>query len=190
MLGRLRARLAAPPADYRAGQVLMRLAAEFADFEHHALSATSARFRAREGSLLFDAHERVEPQFLMHTVTVELVFPLRDGAPGSARIGVRHRGAFVRKGIELVGSEALPALAARLLGDSALRDALMPLDFTKCELVQDASGWRVHIVPYGASEVASRFPPYRRYIRLPVAQRRAMLDAFRAFERLLAADCA
>lgn len=164
-----------------AGQLLAHLRRDLSALQCEALDDASARFHDPVRRLSFIVEEEVERHFLMRITMARFTCPVPGSAPGSQRLLLRHTGRFRRTGIECV-----PA-APHISGDTALQAALLPLDFTRCQLLQDEAGWRCQLVHYAASEVAGRLPPLRRYIRLHAAQQQALLDAFAALCRLLTA---
>jgi hypothetical protein len=102
-------------------------------------------------------------------------------APGNRRIAIRHCGTWRREGIICTPE------FAHVSSDAALVRALLPLDFTRCELIQDAMGWQCQLTHFGASEVVFRTPPLRQYVRITREQVDSMLAAFSALARLLTA---
>ncbi|MDN7991925.1 DUF3156 family protein, partial [Burkholderia orbicola] len=137
--------------------------------------------------------ERVERQFLMHTVSVKVTVAANGpAAQGSAR--VRQTGWLRRTGIAAAlapgcDSAFIDTLAA-LLADPALADALRPLHLTDCVIdAHDGDArdgrWTLAIVPFGGSEVVNRMPSFRRYVRLIDEQAAALSAACLAFETAL-----
>ena len=180
------------PKGYRPGATLQRLRGDLGGLECQMPEASRLCCTALSGGLSFEVRERAEPLFLSHTVACEfvLLLPAAEAGGEGGRIELRHTGAIQRQGIVCVVKQgdraALLPLAQRIEQDAALSAAILPLDFKRCELVLDEEGWRVRIEHFGASEVVSRFPPMRRYIRLTAEQRRHLLDSLAAFQRLLA----
>nr|WP_249191720.1 DUF3156 family protein [Burkholderia cenocepacia] len=137
--------------------------------------------------------ERVERQFLMHTVSVKVTVAANGPAvQGSAR--VRQTGWLRRTGIAAVLAPGCdPAFIdtlAALLADPALADALRPLHLTDCVIdAHDGDArdgrWTLAIVPFGGSEVVNRMPSFRRYVRLIDEQVAALSAACLAFETAL-----
>lgn len=174
---------------YRPGLLLAKLRHDLRHFESERVTDTCCRFRAPEPAIEFFAEEHVEPQFLMHVVTTRFSIRIPGGAPGQRRLKIRHRGTWKRSGIDCVIKDGVHhELANRLTTDAELTSALLPLDFTECELHQNEEGWTVSIVHFGASEVVYRFPPLRQYVRLPAAQLPSLLHAFAALRRILEHD--
>nr|WP_249178378.1 DUF3156 family protein [Burkholderia cenocepacia] len=137
--------------------------------------------------------ERVERQFLMHTVSVKVTVAANGpAAQGSAR--VRQTGWLRRTGIAAALAPGCdPAFIdtlAALLADPALADALRPLHLTDCVIdAHDGDArdgrWTLAIVPFGGSEVVNRMPSFRRYVRLIDEQAAALSAACLAFETAL-----
>lgn len=174
---------------YRPGRLLTRLADNLHPLVCDRIDDTAAEFHSENGEIAFQAREQVSGGLLMQVASTEFCYPVPQSPAGHAEIVVRHRGLVRRQGIAVKvtkgRSDLTDSVAQSLSADSALRSALMPLDFSSCRLIQDESGWRVTVVPFGASEVVNRFPAYSRYIRLTHAQIRALLAGFKAFGRIL-----
>jgi hypothetical protein len=177
------------PAGYLRGSLLSKLRHDLKDFECEAVSDVCMQFRASRQEIEFRAEEQVEPQFLMHVVTTRFSLRIPGNTPGERRLKIRHRGALKRIGIECMpvegDDEEGRRLAKRLSDDAELATALLPLDFTHCELHQHDAGWDAIIVHFGASEVVYRFPPLRQYVRLAPPQLDALLQTFASLRRLL-----
>jgi hypothetical protein len=173
------------PANYRPGALLARLGADLGTCERRVLEATAAEFSSAPLGLTFEVRERVETHFLMHIVVAQFVFAIPGAGAGSERIRIRHRGALMRTGVEFIATDGACAVIPHLQADQNLSAALIPLDFTHCELTRDGSGWRMHLQHYGASEVVGRVPALRRYVPLVPEQRTALLASFAATQRVL-----
>jgi hypothetical protein len=184
------------PSGYRPGALSAKVRLDLRDLESQVVSATCVRFRSRDPDIEFVAEEQVEPQFLMHVVTTRFSCRVAGDSNGRQRMRIRHRGTWKRTGIECaVAADARAGadsdadagaaadagtrqLCARLADSPELTAALLPLDFTDCELLPVADGWEVRIVHFGASEVVYRVPPIRQYVRLPRDQLNALLQTF------------
>jgi hypothetical protein len=134
--------------------------------------------------------EIVERHFLMHVVALEFILHVPAAAVPGGRIRVRNTGLVSRAGIACAVTAPdramLKPLTGRIETDRELRNALMRLDFRRCEIIGSEEGWTVRIEPYGASEVVNRMPSFRRYIRLSKDQAEALAAALSAFARILA----
>ncbi|WP_249604976.1 DUF3156 family protein [Chromobacterium sp. IRSSSOUMB001] len=180
------------PGGYRPGAMLTRLSLDWPELDSlDAEDEGERRFRFPHGDWSFSARERVEAGWLAHVVACEFLLSV-PGAPGRARIRLRHGGFWRRSGIvvDLLDGDAaaLAPLLERLRADADLRVALSPLDFKRCELHGGQDGWQIHLEPYGASEVACRLPPLRRYIGLRGVQGLALLASLAACRRALLAE--
>ncbi|MCA7922600.1 DUF3156 family protein [Burkholderia cenocepacia] len=193
-LARWRAAPAAPPPGHRPGAIAARVLADLRavrdDDGAGGVGGPTARL---PNGVRVRVDERVERQFLMHTVSVKVTMAANGPAvQGSAR--VRQTGWLRRTGIAAVlASGCDPAFTdtlAALLADPALADALQPLHLTDCVIdAHDGDArdgrWTLAIVPFGGSEVVNRMPSFRRYVRLIDEQAGALSAACLAFETAL-----
>ncbi|MFT4190188.1 MAG: DUF3156 family protein [Comamonas sp.] len=166
---------------YRPGLTLAHLRHDLDGLPCEAAKDPPAGLRLHAHGLDIAVRERVEPHFLMHLVQCEFMLDLDapTSAAAGARIDVRHTGWLRRTGLAY-GSHGLPAaspLPQALRQDSELAAHLMPLDFVGLALHARPGGWQVRLTHIGASEVVSRLPAMRRYVRLAAAQRAALLGA-------------
>ncbi|AIO69690.1 DUF3156 family protein [Burkholderia oklahomensis] len=177
-----------PVPGYRRGATLARVAADLEATLAMPDDGDAARMTLSDGIAL-RADERVDRQFLLHTVSVQLERTLAGpDANGSASIAASG---WVRRGPVAAtlarGADAhFAARVATLLATPALDAPLAALDLTYCELVASGPRWTLRIVPFGGSEVVGRMPSFRRYVRLADAQRDALRAAFAGFETALA----
>lgn len=183
---------------YRPGVTMQRVLRELQ-------SAWPVQRAAPDGSLLLQTAagspgwrvaERVQAHFLMHVATVELSLRIpASPAPAIAAscIQLHHRGwrRSAALAFRLRGPQHAPvlAMAERLCGDQALGQALQGLDFSRCVVYREPDAWRCVIEPFGGSEVVSRFPSFRRYVRLGNAQVLALQQAMQALLPLLQSAC-
>lgn len=137
----------------------------------------------------FEIVERTESQLLMHLVLTEYVLRAPAAAGGAGSFEVHHGGAIRRSGIHVrrrSGNQALGReLQARLLADSTLFQALMPLDFKRLRIELHDQQWCVRLEHMGGSEVVNRMPAFRRYIALSRAQREHLLATLVGLHRVL-----
>lgn len=177
------------PSGYRPGVTLGQLRRDLAGLEFTSQGAVQGAFHCPQSGLKFDVLERPQAQFLMHIVVCEWRLAVPCDTARQARIRLRHTGAIRRQGVTaglLTGEQAEWApLLQRLCSDPRLLEQLLPLDFKHLELRRDAQGWQVRLEHFGASEVVNRLPGFRRYIRLSVEQRAALLGSFTELYRIL-----
>ncbi|WP_293935264.1 DUF3156 family protein [Iodobacter sp.] len=176
------------PAAYRPGVTLLRLRQDLSvDCQ---LIGQSTLACVMSDGLAFSVREHTESLFLSHIVSCEFCMPvpLMPDVIKTGRIVIRHTGNLRRLGTVclVVGRDdgSLAAIARQLQHDKALQAALLPLDFRRCELRYEDEGWQFCIEHFGASEVVSRMPPLRRYIRLITEQRQVLLQSLRACHAL------
>ncbi|MBR7991292.1 DUF3156 family protein [Burkholderia cenocepacia] len=193
-LARWRAAPAAPPPGHRPGAIAARVLADLRAVrdDDGAGGVGGATARLPNG-VRVRVDERVERQFLMHTVSVKVTVAANGPAvQGSAR--VRQTGWLRRTGIAAALAPGCdPAFIdtlAALLADPALADALRPLHLIDCVIdAHDGDArdgrWTLAIVPFGGSEVVNRMPSFRRYVRLIDEQAAALSAACLAFETAL-----
>ncbi|VWC94230.1 DUF3156 family protein [Burkholderia contaminans] len=185
-LARWRAAPDAPPPGHRPGAIAARVLADLGaerDADH--VGSPTARL---PNGVRVSIDERVDRQFLMHTVSVKVAATACGPAvQGSAR--VRQTGWLRCTGIDAVivpGCDPgfVDAVAA-LVDEPSLADALRPLHLTDCTIDARDGRWTLAIVPFGGSEVVNRMPSFRRYVRLTGEQAAALSAACLAFETAL-----
>ena len=137
----------------------------------------------------FEIVERTESQLLMHLVLTEFVLRVPAATGGTASFDVHHGGAIRRTGIRVrrrSGNQALcREIQARLLADTTLFQALMPLDFKRLRIELQGQQWCVRLEHMGGSEVVNRLPAFRRYIALSPVQRTHLLTTLKGLQQLL-----
>ncbi|WP_321856126.1 DUF3156 family protein [Burkholderia cenocepacia] len=186
-LARWRAAPDAPPPGHRPGAIAARVLADLRAVRDAGGGVGGVTARLPNG-VRVSVDERVERQFLMHTVSVKVTAAAHGpAAQGSAR--VRQTGWLRCTGIDaarMPGCDPvfIDTLAA-LLAEPSLADALRPLDLTDCAIDARDGRWTLAIVPFGGSEVVNRMPSFRRYVRLIDEQAAALSAACLAFETAL-----
>lgn len=186
VLARWRAAPDAPPPGHRPGAIAARVLADL-QAARDTDEVGSQVVRLPNG-VCVSVDERVERQFLMHTVSVKVAATVcGPAAQGSAR--VRQTGWLRRTGIDaVITSRCDPVFSetlAALIAEPSLVDALRPLHLTDCTIDTRDGRWTLAIVPFGGSEVVNRMPSFRRYVRLTGEQAAALSAALLAFETAL-----
>ncbi|PAJ81973.1 DUF3156 family protein [Burkholderia ubonensis] len=185
-LARWRAAPAAPPPGYRLGATAARVLADLrAAREGDGGASGVARL---PNGVRVRVAEQVARQFLMHTVSVRIAATARGpAAHGSARIA--QTGWLRRTGVRAALRDGCdPGFArtvAALVAEPSFADALRPLHLTDCTIDAHDGRWTLTVAPFGGSEVVSRMPSFRRYVRLTGEQAAALSAAVTAFERAL-----
>ncbi|AHI67729.1 DUF3156 family protein [Burkholderia thailandensis] len=188
LAGRLRRFAPGGAPGYRRGATLARVAADLGAALAAAGGGDAARM-ALDDRIALRATERVDRQFLLHTVSVQLERTLAGpDTHGSASIAASG---WVRRGpaaatIARDADARFGSLVRALLAVPSLNAPLAALDLTYCEIAARGRRWTLRIVPFGGSEVVGRMPSFRRYVRLADTQRDALHAAFAGFEAALA----
>lgn len=178
------------PSGYRPGATLEQVRRNLAGLSFEALDGGArGRFGVPGCELEFEVVERTQSELLMHLVLTDFVLHVPAPAAAVLRVELRHSGALTRSGLACKRRQGdaaeLAALERCLLGDEALRQVLMPLDFKRLSIERQAAGWQVRLEHMAASEVVNRMPNFRRYIRLNDEQRDCLINAFIILQRLL-----
>ncbi|AFQ50075.1 DUF3156 family protein [Burkholderia cepacia] len=186
-LTRWRAAPDTPPPGHRPGVIAARVLADLgaAREADGGVGETMARL---PNGVRVSVDERVDRQFLMHTVSVQVSVGTR-GPAGQGRARVQQTGWLRRTG---VAAELAPGCdpefvrtVAALVAQPSLADALCPLHLTDCMIAARDGRWTLAVVPFGGSEVVNRMPSFRRYVRLTGEQAAALSAACLAFETAL-----
>lgn len=188
MLTSWRERLSRPrsPSGYRPGYTLDHVRRNLQATEWLVVQPTLAEFRCSGSGQVLQVQERVESHLLMHVVLTEFHLQVSAAFQGTMRLEMRHTGAMCRTGLACLfrsGDKSLFSQAeAGLVKDSALLDALMPLDFKHLIIECREGHWRVVIEHMGGSEVVNRMPAFRRYIQISQEQKGYLWKAFARLE--------
>ncbi|MET3216682.1 UNVERIFIED_ORG: hypothetical protein ABIC48_004459 [Burkholderia territorii] len=187
VFARWRAAPGTPPPGHRPGAIAARVLADLGAVRDADGGAAETLARLPNG-VRVSIEERVDRQFLMHTVSVQVsIHAVGPAGQGLARM--LQTGWLRRTG---VAAEPAPGCdpgfvrtVAALVADSSLADALRPLHLSDCTIAARDGRWTLAIVPFGGSEVVNRMPSFRRYVRLIDEQAAALSAACLAFETAL-----
>jgi hypothetical protein len=131
---------------------------------------------------------RIAKRFLGRTEIAVFRAPVDISLPEVSIIALRHTGGLKRTGINAVlvqGGEPGECVASALSADAGLAEAVMPLDFTRFEILCHPAGSRVEIELMGATHVAIALPPIRSYIHLYSDQLEAMTSGIEEVRRVV-----
>jgi len=178
------------PSGYRPGATLALVRRNLAGLPFEALDGGArGRFSVPAADLSFEVAERTHSELLMHLVLSDFLLQVPALGRGMAAVDIRHCGALTRTGLACKrrqgDSAELADLEQRLLGDEALCQALMPLDFKRLSIQRLGENWQVSLEHMAASEVVNRVPSFRRYIRLSDGQRDCLIASLVALQRIL-----
>ncbi|AOJ89731.1 hypothetical protein WS87_24035 [Burkholderia sp. MSMB0856] len=184
---RWRAATDTPPPGHRPGAIAARVLADLGAARDASSGAAEPLARLPNG-VHVAIEERVDRQFLMHTVSVQ-VSTSADGPAGQGHARVLQTGWLRRTGVAAEPaagcSPGFVRAVAALVADSSLADALRPLHLTDCTIAARDGRWTLAVVPFGGSEIVNRMPSFRRYVRLTGEQAAALSAACLAFETAL-----
>ncbi|KUY98310.1 MULTISPECIES: DUF3156 family protein [unclassified Burkholderia] len=176
-----------PPPGHRPGAIAARVLADLGAARDASSGAAEPLARLPNG-VHVAVEERVDRQFLMHTVSVQVSIGA-DGPAGQGHARVLQTGWLRRTGVvaePAAGcSPGFVRAVAALVADSSLADALRRLHLTDCTIAARDGRWTLAVVPFGGSEVVNRMPSFRRYVRLTGEQAAALSAACLAFETAL-----
>jgi hypothetical protein len=146
------------------------------------------RFVPVGDSPVVELASRIEKRFLGRTEIAVFRADMDFSLPEESIVALRHTGGLKRTGVTAVpveGDESGRRVAAALASDSRLAEAVMPLDFTRFEVICGRAGCRAEVELMGASLVAIALPPIRSYVHLYPDQREAMTSGLEAVRRVL-----
>ncbi|WP_322027870.1 DUF3156 family protein [Burkholderia sp. BCC1977] len=176
-----------PPPGHRPGAIAARVLADLGAVRDAHDAAGEAATRLPNG-VRVSIEERIDRQFLMHTVSVQVSIDAA-GPAGQGLARVLQTGWLRRTGI---AAEPVPGCdpgfmrtVRALVADSSLADALRPLHLTDCTIAARDGCWTLAVVPFGGSEVVNRMPSFRRYVRVTGEQAAALSAACLGFETAL-----
>lgn len=139
---------------------------------------------------VLDVASRIEKRLLGRTEIAVFRSGIGVSLPHESVVALSHTGGLKRTGVTAAlkeGGEPGERLADALASDHGLAEALMPLDFTRFEVVSGPTGCHVDVELMGASHVAIALPPIRSYVHLYPDQRRAMEKGLEEVRRVLEA---
>lgn len=103
-----------------------------------------------------------------------------------AHIKGKTRGNFRKKYVHFVSKEQDgKSLIKALDSYSIITQTFEELDFNYCNIKIEKGIWRCDIEPFTASEMVSRIPATRRYLRLTIEQRHRLLSALQLLHQFM-----
>lgn len=142
---------------------------------------------AGDGPVL-EVTSRIEKRFLGRTETAVFRAGIHLSPAEESIVALSHTGGLKRTGVTaslVEGGESGERVASALASDRSLTEALMPLDFTRFEVICGPAGCRAEVELMGASQVAIAFPPIRSYVHLYPDQREAMTRGLEEVSRVV-----
>jgi hypothetical protein len=146
------------------------------------------RFAPLADGPVLELASRVEKRFLGRTEIAIFRAGFDISSPEESIVALKHTGGLKRTGVTAVlveGGESGERVAAALATDPSLAESIMPLDFTRFEVICDPAGCRAEVELMGASHVAIALPPIRSYVHLYPDQREAMTRGLEEVRRIV-----
>lgn len=175
------------PAGYQPGVTLSRLANNLQPYACERLSPCLLRLTLPQGPVI-DINEQVSALFMAHIVSQR--FCLQGACSQKEPLTLRiNAGGWLRRRGVVYRATRDDAVAQRMIaalrGYPQIAETLEQLDFRRIQLTVVAGHWRLEIEHFAASEVVSRLPAGRRYLRLEPEQRRLLLSSLLMIGQLM-----
>lgn len=175
------------PPGYRPGVTLDRLVLNLQPYVCERISLRQLQLRLPQGPVI-DVNEQVQSLFLAHIVTHHFCLQGQTTLEEPVRLQITAGGWLRRRGI--IYHSKTPDVESQKLITALhhypqIADTLAQLDFRRMTLEAAAGHWRLSIEHFAASEVVSRVPATRRYLRLEREQRRLLLSSFLMIHQLM-----
>ncbi|MDX7988754.1 DUF3156 family protein [Xenorhabdus sp. 12] len=173
------------PAAYQAGLTLNKLERNLQPYPCERAGAGELLVYP-EGKLVICVSERVKTLFMAFIVYTRFSIAGTISQPLNADIQVKTGGTWRKKQIRFVSQQKEGmALIAQLDNYPIIRQTLEELDFRLCSLKITNGKWRFEIEHFAASEMVSRIPATRRYLRLTSQQRHRLLSTLHLIDQLM-----
>lgn len=173
------------PAGYQAGLTLNRVEKDMAPYQCE-WGAPGVLLIQPQTALTIEVTERPRKLFLAFIVYSRFAVSGQCADEINAKIEVKTRGSVKKKHIHFVSKQMDGRKVIEWLNEyPIIRQTLEELEFNRCEIVFSHGHWRCEIEPYTASEMVSRIPATRRYLRLAQKQRYYLLSALQLIHQLV-----
>lgn len=104
----------------------------------------------------------------------------------NTKIEVKTRGTVKKKHIHFVSKQMDGQKVIDWMNEyPIIKQTLAELDFNHCQIEFNNGQWRCEIEPFTASEMVSRIPATRRYLRIENKQRHRLLSALQLMNQLV-----
>lgn len=175
------------PVGYRPGVTLARLAQNLQPYACERLAPCQLRLTLPQGPVI-EVSERVSSLFMAHIVSHRFRLQGASSLAEPLTLRITAGGWLRRRGVIYRARQNHPD-AQRLI-DALQRypqigQILEQLDFRSIQLRVADGRWRLDIEHFAASEVVSRLPAGRRYLRLEPEQRRLLLSSLLMIGQLM-----
>lgn len=173
------------PAGYQIGLTLNRVEKDMAPYPCE-WGAPGELLVQPQPELTIEVTERPKKLFLAFIVYSRFAVSGQCTDNINAKIEVKTRGSIKKKHIHFVSKQMDGQRVIEWLNEyPIIRQTLEELEFNHCEIEFSHGRWRCEIEPYTASEMVSRIPATRRYLRLVQKQRYYLLSALQLINQLV-----
>ncbi|EPJ0399564.1 DUF3156 family protein [Providencia rettgeri] len=173
------------PAGYQTGLTLNRAEKDMAPYPCE-WGAPGVLHVQPQPELTIEVTERPRKLFLAFIVYSRFAVSGQCTDSINAKIEVKTRGTIKKKHIHFVSKQMDGQKVIEWLNEyPIIRQTLEELEFNHCEIEFSRGRWRCEIEPYTASEMVSRIPATRRYLRLIKKQRYYLLSALQLINQLV-----
>ncbi|QXX82512.1 DUF3156 family protein [Providencia sp. R33] len=173
------------PAGYQAGLTLNRIERDMA-FYPCEWGAPGVLLIQPQPSLTVNVTERVRKLFLAFIVYSRFSVSGFCDENLNAKIVVKTRGSVRKKHIHFVSKQADGQKVIDWLNAyPIIRETLEELDFNSCQMTFNQGHWHCEIEPFTASELVSRVPATRRYLKISQKQQHRLLSALQLINQLM-----
>ncbi|EPJ8536947.1 DUF3156 family protein [Providencia rettgeri] len=173
------------PAGYQTGLTLNRVEKDMAPYPCE-WGAPGVLHVQLQPELTIEVTERTRKLFLAFIVYSRFTVSGQCVDSINAKIEVKTRGTIKKKHVHFVSKQMDGQKVIEWLNEyPIIRQTLEELEFNHCEIEFSRGRWRCEIEPYTASEMVSRIPATRRYLRLIKKQRYYLLSALQLINQLV-----
>lgn len=173
------------PTGYQSGLTLNRIERDMAPYQCQ-WKAPGVLLVQPQSSLTIEVTERVRKLFLAFIVYSRFSVSGFCDENMNANIVVKTRGSVRKKHIHFASKQPDGQKVIDWLNEyPIIRETLEELDFNACQITIDKGRWRCEIEPFTASELVSRVPATRRYLKIPQKQRHRLLSALQLINQLM-----
>ncbi|MEQ5520107.1 DUF3156 family protein [Providencia rettgeri] len=173
------------PAGYQTGLTLNRVEKDMAPYPCE-WGAPGVLHMQPQPELTIEVTERTRKLFLAFIVYSRFAVSGQCTDSINAKIEVKTRGTIKKKHVHFVSKQMDGQKVIEWLNEyPIIRQTLEELEFNHCEIEFSRGRWRCEIEPYTASEMVSRIPATRRYLRLIKKQRYYLLSALQLINQLV-----
>ncbi|WP_265497211.1 DUF3156 family protein [Providencia rustigianii] len=173
------------PAGYQAGLTLNRIEKDITPYPCEWRTLGELLIHLPQG-LTVQVTERVKTLFMAFIVHSRFAISGQCNEKLVARIDVKTAGTTRKKQVHYTSKQVDGQMFINQLNQyPVIQQTLEELDFTYCSIEIQDGVWRCEIEPFTASEMVSRLPAARRYLRLTQLQRHRLLSALQLIHQLI-----